>query len=34
MFLLNVVKCHSATISFDPSMSKARHDIFALVINF
>jgi hypothetical protein len=32
--LQDVVKCHSGTKSFDLWISKARHDIFALVINF
>ncbi len=32
--LLVVIKCHSIIASFDLWMSKARHDIFALVINF
>jgi hypothetical protein len=27
-------KCHSTTTSFDLWMSKAGHDIFALVISF
>jgi hypothetical protein len=34
MFLLALIKCHSATTNFDLWMSKAGHDIFALVINF
>jgi hypothetical protein len=32
--LLALVQCHFATVSFNLWNSKARHDIFALVINF
>jgi hypothetical protein len=32
--LPTLIKCHSATTSFDLWISKAEHDILALVINF
>jgi hypothetical protein len=32
--LPSLVECHFVTSSFDLWMSKVRHDIFALVINF
>jgi hypothetical protein len=32
--LVIIVECHSAIASFDLWMSKARHYIFALIINF
>jgi hypothetical protein len=32
--LLALAKCHSTTTSFDLWMSKAKHDIFASMINF
>jgi hypothetical protein len=32
--LLASIGCHIAIASFDLWMSKGRHDIFALVINF
>jgi hypothetical protein len=31
--LPTLIKCHSTTTSFDLWMSKAGHDVFALVIN-
>ncbi len=35
LYVLTIlIKCHFPTTSFDLWMSKARHDIFALVINF
>jgi hypothetical protein len=32
--LPSLTKCHSTTSSYDLWMSKAGHDVFALVINF
>jgi hypothetical protein len=32
--LPTLIECHSVTSSFDLWMSKAKHDVFALVINF
>jgi hypothetical protein len=32
--LSTLIECHSTTVSFDMWMSKAGHDIFALVIYF
>jgi hypothetical protein len=32
--LPTLIECHSATSSFDLCMSKAKYDVFALVINF
>jgi hypothetical protein len=35
LYVLSTLKeCHFLTTSFDMWMSKARHDIFTLVINF